>query len=97
MGGILVLVVAFGIIYGARKFCGLIGAPLWFAKFLFICGSLVATYFLFTVTSDHDFSKSWGGWVLMLVAAATIILVGFGLFKYTEEEDKRKARSSRSE
>jgi hypothetical protein len=44
--GMLALAVAIGIIFGARKFSALIGAPLWYAKFLFICASLAATYFL---------------------------------------------------
>ena len=43
MGGLLALAMAFGIVFGARKLCVLIGAPLWFAKFIFICASLDAT------------------------------------------------------
>ena len=44
MGVILSLAMAVGIVFGTRKLCDLIGAPLWFAKFLFIFASLVATY-----------------------------------------------------
>ena len=93
MGGILALAVAFGIVFGARKFCDLIGAPLWFAKFLFICVSLVATYFL-ALAAVPDYNKPWGVWVAMLGAAAGIIPVGFIVFKHIEE-DNGKARSSR--
>lgn len=94
MGGILALAVAFGIVLGARKFCDLIGAPLWFAKFLFICASLVATYFL-AQAAVPEYNKPWGVWVAMLCAAAGIIPVGFIVFKHIEEEDNRKARSNR--
>ena len=85
---------AFGIIFGARKFCDLIGAPLWFAKFLFICAALVGTYFL-AQAEVPDYNKPWGVWIVTLCAASGIILVGFILFKHIEEEDNRKARSSR--
>jgi hypothetical protein len=94
MGGILALAVAFGLIFGARKFCDLIGAPLWFAKFLFICASLVGTYFL-AQAQVPEYNKPWGVWIVTLCAAFGIILVGFVLFKYIEEGDNRKARSSR--
>lgn len=95
MGVILALVLAIGIVFGARKLCGLIGAPLWFAKFLFICAALVATYFL-AESVIPDSKKSWGVWVAMLGAASGIIPIGFIMFKHIEEdgEDSRKARDS---
>ena len=95
MGGILVLAVAFGIVFGARKLCDLILAPRWFAKFLFIFGALTVTYFLAEGVVP-DSKKSWGVWVAMLGAASGIIPVGLIMFKHIEEdgEDNRKARSS---
>ena len=93
MGGILALAVAFGIILGARKLCDLIGAPLWFAKFLFIGASLVTTY---SLAAEVVPNKPWGVWVAMLGAATGIIPVGFIVFKHIEEEgeDHRKAGDS---
>ena len=46
MGGFLALALAIGIAFGACNLCDLIGAPLWFEKFLFICAFLGITYFL---------------------------------------------------
>lgn len=94
MGGILALALAFGLIFGARKFCNLIGAPLWFAKFLFICASLVATYLIADVEIPY-YNKPWGVWVAMLCASAGIIPAGFFLFKHIEEDEERKARLDR--
>lgn len=95
MGGILALVLAFGIVFGARKLCDLIGAPLWFARFLFVFAALVATYFLADAVVP-DSKKPWGVWLAMLGAASGIIPVGFIMFKHIEEEgeDDRKARDS---
>jgi hypothetical protein len=95
MGGILALVLAFGIVFGARKLCELIRAPRWFAKFLFIFGALLATYFLAEAVLP-DSKKSWGVWVAMLGAASGIIPVGFIMFKHIDEEggDNRKAQDS---
>ena len=95
MGFLLALVLAIGIVFGARKLCELIGAPLWFAKFLFICAALVATYFLAEAVIP-DSKKPWGVWVAMLGAASGVIPVGFIIFKHIEEdgEDNRKARDS---
>ena len=85
MGFLLALVLAIGIVFGARKLCELIGAPLWFAKFLFICAALVATYFLAEAVIP-DSKKPWGVWVAMLGAASGIIPVGFIIFKHIEED-----------
>jgi len=95
MGGILALAVAFGIVFGAHKLCDLIRAPRWFAKFLFIFGTLVAIYFL-AESVVPDSKKPWGIWVAMLGAASGIIPVGFIMFKHIEEEgeDNRKAGDS---
>jgi hypothetical protein len=92
MSGILALVLAFGIVFGARKLCDLIGAPLWFAKFLFICAALTATSFLEEAVVPPS-KNPWGVWVAMLGAASGIIPVGFIMFKHLEEEgeDNRKA------
>ena len=46
MSGFLALVLAIGLVFGAHKLCDRIGAPRWFAKFLFICAFLVITCFL---------------------------------------------------
>jgi len=95
LGELLVVAVAFGIIFGARKFCDLIGAPIWFAKFLFICVSLVATYFL-AEASIPEYNKPWGVWIAMVCASFGIIAVGFILFQQIEkEENDRKTRLSR--
>ena len=91
MGGIFALVAAFTIIFGARKLCGLIGAPLWFAKVLFIYAALVATYFL-ADTVVPDSIKSWGIWVAMIGTASGIMPVGFIMFKHIA--DNSKARHS---
>ena len=95
MGGILALAVAFGIVFGAHKLCHLIRAPRWFAKFLFICAALNATYFL-AEGVVHESKKSWGSWVAMLGAASEIIPVGFIMFKHIDEEgeDNRKAQDT---
>jgi hypothetical protein len=92
MGGILALVVAFGIVFGAHKLCDLIRAPRWFAKYLFICAALIATYFLAEGVVPES-KKSWGIWVALLGAATGIIPVGLIMFKHLEEEgeDDRKA------
>lgn len=95
MGGILALAVAFGIIFGARKFCDLIGAPLWFAKFLFICVTLVGSYFLAEAAIPY-YNKPWGVWIAAPCVASGIILVGFFLLRLMEQEDDWKARSDRS-
>jgi hypothetical protein len=87
MGGILAVAVAFGIIFFARKFCDLIGAPLWFAKFLFICASLVGTYFL-ADAEVPDYNKPWGVWIVAACAASGVILVGFILLNHLEGEEK---------
>ncbi len=95
MGGIPALVLAFGIVFGARKLYDLIRAPRWFAKFLFICAALIATYFLAEGVVPES-KKFWGIWVAMLDAASGIIPVGLIMFKHIEEdgEDNRKARDS---
>jgi len=95
MGGILALAVAFGIVFGAHKLCDLIQAPRWFAKFLFICGALIAIYFLAEGVVPES-KMSWGIWVALLGAASGIIPVGFIMFKHIEEEgeDDRKAGDS---
>ncbi len=91
MGGIVALVTAFAIILGARRICDLIGAPLWFAKVLFVYAALVATYFL-ADTVVPDSIKSWGIWVAMIGTASGIMPVGFIMFKHIE--DNSKARDS---
>ena len=96
MGGILALAMAIGIVFGVRKVCDLIGAPLWFAKFLFIFASLVSTYFLAQAVVP-EYKQTWGVWIAMLCAAAGIIPVGFIVFKHIEELDSGKARSSRDD
>jgi hypothetical protein len=93
MGGILALVLAFGIVFGARKLCDLIGAPLWFAKFLFIGAALTATSFLAEAMVPHS-KYPWGVWVAMLGAASGIIPVGFIMFKHLEEEDDSPRKPS---
>ena len=92
MGGILALAVAFGIVFGAHKLCDLIRAPRWFAKYLFICAALIATYLLAEGVVPES-KKSWGIWVALLGAATGIIPVGFIMFTHLEEEgeDDRKA------
>ena len=91
MGGVLALVLAIGIVFGARKLCGLIRAPLWFAKFLFICAALVTAYFL---AEEVVPNKPWGVWLALLGAATGIIPVGFIVFKHIEDNDDRNARNS---
>jgi hypothetical protein len=92
MGGILALAVAFGIVFGVHKLCDLIRAPRWFAKYLFICAALIATYLLAEGVVPES-KKSWGIWVALLGAATGIIPVGLIMFKHLEEEgeDDRKA------
>ena len=97
MGGLLALTMAFGIVFGAHKLCALIGAPRWFAKFLFICASLDATYFLAEAVVPES-KQVWGIWVAMLSAAIGIIPVGLIVFKHIEEgENNRTTRSSRDD
>jgi len=94
MSGFLALALAIGIVFGARKLCNLIGAPLWFEKFLFICAFLVITYFLAEEVVP-DSKKPWGIWVAMLGAATGIIPVGFIVFKHIEDGDRKARDSSR--
>jgi hypothetical protein len=91
MGGILALALAIGIVFGAHKLCDLIGAPLWFAKYLFICASLITAYFL---AEEVVPNKPSGLWLAMLGAATGIIPVGFIVFKHIEDSDNRKVRDS---
>jgi hypothetical protein len=92
MGGFLALALAIGIVFGARKLCELIQAPLWFAKFLFISASLATTYFL---AEEVVPNKPWGIWLAMLGAATGIIPVGFIVFKHIEDDDKNARDASR--
>ena len=85
MGGILALTLAFGIVLGAHKLCDCIRAPRWFAKFLFICAALSATYLLADSIVPAS-AYAWGVWLAMLGAASGIIPVGFIMFKYLGEE-----------
>jgi hypothetical protein len=89
MGGILALVTAFGIVFGARKLCDLIGAPPWFAKFLFVCAALIATCFLAEAVIPHS-KHPWVIWIAILGVASGIIPVGFIMFKHLEEGEDRK-------
>jgi hypothetical protein len=92
MGGFLALVLAIGIVLGAHKLCDLIGAPLWFAKFLFISASLATTYFF---AEEVVPNKPWGIWLAMLGAATGIIPVGFIVFKHIEDDDRKTRDFSR--
>ena len=96
MGGIFALGLAFGILFGARKFCELIGAPLWFAKFLFICASLVGAYFL-AEAEIPEYNKPWGVWVAMLCVSAGIIFCGFILFNDFEKEEEARVRREKKD
>jgi hypothetical protein len=91
MGGFLALALAIGIVFGARKLCDLIRAPLWFARLLFICASLTTTYFL---AEEVVPNKPWGIWLAMLGAATGIIPVGFIVFKHIEDDDGKTRDSS---
>lgn len=94
MGGILALALAIGIVFGARKLCAMISAPLWFAKFLFICASLISTYFL---AEEVVPGKPWGIWLAMLGAATGIIPVGFIVFKHIEDGAMKIGDSARDQ
>jgi hypothetical protein len=93
MGGILALALAIGIVFGARTLCDLIGAPLWFAKFLFICASLATVCFL---AEEIVPNKPWEVWLALLGAATGIIPVGFIVFKHIEDDDRNARQDSSS-
>jgi len=93
MSGFLALAMAIGIVFGAHKLCDRIGAPRWFAKFLFICAFLVITYFLAEEIVPQS-KKPWGIWVALLGVATGIIPVGFIVFKHIEDGDDRKTRDA---
>lgn len=95
MGGFLALALAIGLVFGARKLCDLIRAPLWFAKFLFICAFLIIAYFLAEEIVPES-KKPWGIWIALLGAATGIIPVGFIVFKHIGDEDGNAQDSSRS-
>ena len=59
MSGFVALALAIGLVFGARKLCDLIGAPLWFATFLFISAFLSITYFLAEEIVPESM-KPWG-------------------------------------
>jgi hypothetical protein len=92
MGGVLALSLAIGIVFGSRKLCSVIRAPLWFAKFLFICASLIATYFLALEVVPN---KPWSIWLAMLGSATGMIPVGFIVFKHIEDSATRAGDSAR--
>jgi hypothetical protein len=92
MGAVLSLALAIGIVFGARKVCSVIRAPLWFAKFLFICASLTATYFLALEVVPN---KPWSIWLAMLGTATGMIPVGFIVFKHIEDSATREDDSAR--
>jgi hypothetical protein len=92
MGGFLAPALAIGIVFDARKLCDLITAPLWFAKFLFICASLETAYLL---AEEMIPNKPWGVWLALLGAATGIIPVGFDVFKHIEDNDRKARDSSR--
>lgn len=92
MGGFLALALAIGIVFGARKICDLIRAPLWFAKFLFISASLITTYFL---AEEVVPNKPWSIWLALLGAATGIIPLGFIVFKHIEDDGRNARDSSR--
>ena len=92
MGGILALALAFGIVFGARKLCSLIGAPLWFARFLFVCAALGVTYLLAEAVVP-DSKKPWGVWLAMLGAASGIIP---RRFYYVQTHRRRRRRQQKS-
>jgi hypothetical protein len=93
MGGFLALVLAIGTIFGARKLCDLIRAPLWFAKFLFISAFLIVAYFLAEEIVPES-KKPWGIWIALLGAATGIIPVGLIVFKHIEDDDGNAQGSS---
>jgi hypothetical protein len=88
MSGFLALTLAIGLVFGASKLCDLIGAPRWFAKFLFLCAFLDITYFLAEEIVPES-KKPLGIWVAMLGAATGIIPVGFIMFKHIEDDDRK--------
>ncbi len=92
MGGFLALALAIGIVFGARKICDLIRAPLWFAKFLFISASLITTYFL---AEEVVPNKPWSIWLALLGAATGIVPLGFIVFKHIEDDGRNARDSSR--
>ncbi len=92
MGGFLALALAIGIVFGTRKVCDLIRAPLWFSKFLFISASLITTYFL---AEEVVPNKPWSIWLALLGAATGIIPVGFIVFKHIEDDGRNARDSSR--
>ncbi len=92
MGGFLALALAIGIVFGTRKVCDLIRAPLWFAKFLFISASLITTYFL---AEEVVPNKPWSIWLALLGAATGIIPLGFIVFKHIEDDGRNARDSSR--
>ena len=94
MSGFLALALAIGIVFGTRKLCDLIGAPMWFAKFLFISAFLIITYFLVEEIVPES-KKPWGIWVAMLGAATGIIPVGFIVFKHIEDDNEKDRDSAR--
>ena len=77
---------AIGIVFGSRKLCDLIGAPLWFAKYLFICASLITAYFL---TEEVVPNNPWAVWLAMLGAATGMIPVGFIVFKHIADDGRK--------
>jgi len=93
MSGVLALAVAIGLVFGSHKFCGLIRAPRWFAKFLFIGAFLIITNFLAEDIVPES-KKPWGIWVALLGAATGIIPVGFIVFKHIDDANDRNSHDS---
>ena len=91
MGGFLALAAAIGLVFGARKLCALIHAPQWFAKYLFVTASLIATYFL---AEEVVPNKPWSIWLAILGVATGIIPVGFIVFKHLDDTDDGNTQGS---
>lgn len=69
---IIILVIA---VVACRKFCEIIGAPYWFAKFLFICFSFAISYLLADV-GLHAKPDSFEFWFVLIVIGSTIGAIG---------------------
>jgi hypothetical protein len=93
MSGVLALAVAIGLVFGAHKLSDRIGAPRWFAKFLFIGAFLSLTYFLAEDIVPES-KKPSGIWVALLDVATGIIPVGFIVFKHIDDANDRTSHDS---
>lgn len=85
MGGVLVGIVAIVGGLAAKKICDLLGAPVWFAKVLFIIATIYGMYHL-VIYSMPD-ADAWSIGFTTLAVSSGILVIGLVYLGEQEEKD----------